>query len=133
MVRKVLISTRNGFTVRQVLRLKINSIGRQDKLRFRFGGRGTLPQRRQHLRDLSRGARTNVDVVSLENAAQVRLVRCAGSQPFDRCLLVAEGFKESIRKVLRIIRLIRQLRNGFFYFNGVQLVTPFGCARDIIH
>jgi hypothetical protein len=27
--------------------------------------------------------------------------------------------------------LIRQLRNGLFYLNGVQLFTPVGCARGL--
>ena len=62
-----------------------------------------------------------MNVVGLKNAAKVGLVRGTGTQPLDRRLLVAEGFKEGIREVLGIKRLIRQLRNGFFYFNGVQL------------
>ena len=63
----------------------------------------------------------DVDVVGLENAAKVRLVRGPRAQPLDRRLLVAEGFEEGIREIRRVKRLIRQLRNGFFYFNCVQL------------
>jgi hypothetical protein len=62
-----------------------------------------------------------MNVVSLENAAKVGLVRGTRAQPLDRRLLVAEGFKEGIREVSSIERLIRQLRNGFLNFNGVQL------------
>ena len=64
-----------------------------------------------------------MDVVGLENAAKIGLVRGAGAQPLDRCLLVAKSFKEGIREILGVKRLIRQLRNGFFYFNGVQLLA----------
>jgi hypothetical protein len=49
-------------------------------------------------------------------------------EAFDRCLLVAESFKEGIRECLWLKRLIRQLRNGLFYFNGVQLFTPLSCS-----
>ena len=66
----------------------------------------------------------DVDVVGLKNAAKVGLVRRARAQPLDRRLLVAEGFKEGIREVLGVERLLRQLRNGFFDFNGVQLFAP---------
>ena len=46
MVGKILVSAGNGFAARQVLGLKIHTVGRQDELRFRFGGRGALLQRR---------------------------------------------------------------------------------------
>src|ERR1700680_454376 len=69
-------------------------------------------------------ARDEVNVVGLKNTTKVGLVRGAGAQPLDRRLLVAERFEEGIRKVLGVKRLIRQLRNGFFYFNGVQLLAP---------
>ena len=45
MVGKIPVRTGNDFTVRQVLCLKVHTIGRQDELRFRFGGRGALLQR----------------------------------------------------------------------------------------
>ena len=46
MVGKILVGAGNGFTTRQVLGLKIHTVGRQDELRFRFGGRRALLQRR---------------------------------------------------------------------------------------
>jgi hypothetical protein len=66
---------------------------------------------------------SDVNIVGLKNTAKVGLVRGAGAQPLDRRLLVAEGFKEGIREILGVKRLIRQLRNGFFYFNCVQLLA----------
>ena len=74
----------------------------------------------------SRVACGDVNVVGLKNATKVGLVRGACAQPLDRRLLVAEGFEEGIREILGVKRLIRQLRNGFFYFNGVQLFVPSG-------
>ena len=50
-----------------------------------------------------------MNVVGLKNAAEIGLVRRAGAKALDGRLLVAEGFKEGIRKVVRIKRLIRQL------------------------
>ena len=126
MVGEILVRTGDGLAARQVLGLEIHAVGRQDELRFGFGGRGAVLQRRQRLRDLSRVACGDVNVVGLKNAAKVGLVRGAGAQPLDRRLLVAESFEEGIRKVLGVKRLIRQLRNGFFYFNGVQLSAPPG-------
>ena len=65
-----------------------------------------------------------MNVVSLENTGEIGFVRGTGAEPFDRRFLVAESFKEGVRKVLGVERLIRQLRNCFFYFNGVQLIFP---------
>ena len=65
-----------------------------------------------------------MDVVGLKNAAEVGLVRRTRAQPLDRRLLVAEGFEEGVREVLGVKRLLRQLRNGLFYLNGVQLTAP---------
>jgi hypothetical protein len=70
-----------------------------------------------------------VNVVGLKNTTKIGLVRGAGTQPLDRRLLVAESFEEGIRKVFGVKRLIRQLRNGFFYFNGVQLFAPSALPR----
>ena len=57
-----------------------------------------LLQGRERLRDLPCVAGQDVDVVGLENAAEVGLVRRAGAQPLDGRFLVAEGFKEGIGK-----------------------------------
>jgi hypothetical protein len=65
-----------------------------------------------------------VNVVGLKNTAKVGLVRGACAQPLDRRLLVAESFKEGIREAFGLKRLIRQLRNRFFYLDGVQLFSP---------
>jgi hypothetical protein len=64
-----------------------------------------------------------MDVAGLENAAKVGFVGGPGTQPFDRCFFIPERFKESIGKICRVKRLIRQLRDGLFNFNGVQRST----------
>jgi methionine synthase II (cobalamin-independent) len=61
--------------------------------------------------------------VGLKNTSKVGLVR-GPTQPLYRRLLVAESFEEGIRKVLPVTRLIRQLRDRFLYFDGVQLFPP---------
>ena len=37
--------------------------------------------------------------------------------------LLPKASRKAYGKVRRVKRLIRQLRNGFFYFNGVQLLA----------
>ena len=63
---------------------------------------------------------SDVDVVGLENAAKVGLVRRARAQALDRRLLVAEGFKEGIGEVRGVKGLLRKVGNGLFDLNGVQ-------------
>ena len=108
---------------RQVLGFKTDAVGREDELRLCFSGRRALPQRPQRVRDLVRVACRYVNVIGLKNTAEVGLVRGARAEPLDRRVLVAERFEESIRKVRRVKRLIRQLRDGLFNFNRVQLAA----------
>ena len=65
-----------------------------------------------------------MNVVGLENAAEVGFVRGSGAEPPNRRLFVPECFKEGKWKTLRIERLVSELRDGFFYFNGIQLFIP---------
>lgn len=121
MIREILVGTGDRLAARQVLRLEIDAIGGEDEPRFSFGSRGAVLQGPERLRGLPRAAGEDVDIAGLEDAAEVGFVRCAGAQSLDRCILVAEGFKEGIRETRGIEGLICQLRNGLFYFNGVQL------------
>ncbi len=122
MVREVLIGAGDGLAARQVLGLEVRSVGRQNELRLRLGGRRAGLQRGKRLRDLARRADGDVDVVGLKDAAQVGLVRCARAQPLDRRLLVAEGFKEGERKLCRVERLLSESRDGLFDLNGVHVL-----------
>jgi len=45
MIGKILVSTGGVFATRQILGLKIHTVGRKDELRLRFGSRGALFQR----------------------------------------------------------------------------------------
>lgn len=65
-----------------------------------------------------------MNVAGLEDTAKVGLVRSTGTQPLDCRLLVGEDFKIGIRKVVGVKRLVRQLRDCFFDFNGVQGFIP---------
>ncbi len=73
---------------------------------------------------------SDVDVVGLENAAEVGLVRDTRAQPLERRLLVPEGFKEDIRKVRAVELLLRKVANGLFYLNSVQPLVSCGSCAD---
>jgi len=122
-VREVVVGAGDGFAAGQVLSLEARAVCRQDEFSLRFGGRGAFPEGREGFRDLSGATGSDVDITSLKNSAKIRLVGGPRPQPLDRCLLVAKSFQEGIREVRGIKRLIRQLRNGFFYFNCVQLLA----------
>nr|WP_207231897.1 hypothetical protein [Edaphobacter modestus] len=92
MVREVPVGTSYGLSARQVFRLKVHAVGRQNKLRLRLGCRGTVPKRPESLRDAPLVASRDVDIAGLENAAEVGLVGSPSAQPLDRRLLVAKGF-----------------------------------------
>ena len=62
-----------------------------------------------------------MDVVALEDAAgRSDLFDVAAPQPLDGRLLVAEGFKEGERETRGVERLLREVGNGFFNFDGVH-------------
>lgn len=132
MVGKILVSACDGFAARQILGLERLTVCRQDELRFRSRRCGALPQRRQRYRDVSAGACGEVNVVGLKNTADIGFVGGPSPEPLDRRLLVAESFEEGIRKVRAVKGLIRQLRNRFFYFNGVQLSASLGATAYVM-
>ena len=61
-----------------------------------------------------------MDVVGLEDAADIGLVRGARAQPFERRLLIAEGRKERIRELDGIERLLGKLRDRLFNLYGIH-------------
>jgi hypothetical protein len=73
------------------------------------------------LRDLSHAACGDVNVVGLEDTAEIGFVRCTCAQSLDRRLFVAEASRKALGKVLSLERLIRQRRDRFFYFDGLHL------------
>ena len=84
-----------------------DAIRRQDELDAVAGvlrGRA-LAQRADRVGDLPLRANLDVDIVDLENAAEVGLVRRAAAQPFDRGRLVAERFEEREGEFLGVERL----------------------------
>src|SRR6266404_4190110 len=94
MVREVGIGAGDRLAARQVLGLESLSIGCQNEFSLGFGCRRAGFERGKRLRDLAGGGDGYMNVVGLEDAAQVRLVRLALAQAFDRRLLVAESLKE---------------------------------------
>lgn len=61
-----------------------------------------------------------MNVVGLQHAAQIRLVRRAAFEPVDRRLLVAEGFEKRKGEGLSIERLLGQLCDGFFNLDCIH-------------
>jgi len=49
-----------------------------------------------------------VDVVYLKHTAQIRLIRHAGAQTFDRGRLVTKRLQEGEGKLIRVARLLRE-------------------------
>ena len=65
-----------------------------------------------------------MDVIGLENATEVGLVRRARAQASDGGFLVAESFKEGIGEVRAVERLFRKVGYCLFNLDGVQLFAP---------
>jgi hypothetical protein len=84
----------------------------------------------QHRRHLPGAARQDVNVVGLENAPEVGLVRRPRMQAFDGRFLVAEGCKKGVGELCGIERLFREIRDALFDFYGVlgRADTPPGVA-----
>lgn len=115
----------------QVLGFEVRAVGGEDESRLRFGGSRAGFQRGQRLRNLARRRDGDMDVVRLQNPAQVGLVRRARPQPLDRRFLVPECLQEGERKLLSIEEPLSQRRNRFFNLDGVQLLTLAFCNTSL--
>lgn len=124
MVWKVLVRASDGPPSREFLRFEFDAIGSKDKFGFPFGGCGAISQYPERFRHRACFAGQDMDIVGLENAAEVGLVRRPRAETLDGGFLVPEGFKEGIGEVGAIERLIRKVGYCLFNFNGVQLFAP---------
>ena len=125
MIGEVLEAACDCLAACQVFRLKIRAVGSKDELRLGFGGSGAVLERFECLRDLSCLAGQDVDVVGLENAAEVGLVRRPGAKALDRRLLITEGFKEGIGEGSGVKGLLRKVCDGLLDLNGVQIFVLY--------
>jgi hypothetical protein len=124
MVREVSIGAGNRAIVRgQVFRLKKIAVRRQHKARLRPSRRWARFQRRKRPRDLAGLACGNMDVVGLQDAAQIGLVGLALTQSLERGLLVSERLQERVRELFGLKRALRQRRDGFFDLYCIQSLT----------
>jgi hypothetical protein len=64
-----------------------------------------------------------VNVVALEDTAQIRLIRVAVFEPLDRRRLIAKGFQKGKGKLLWVKGGFGKLGNGFFDFNCIHIKT----------
>ena len=123
-IGKVRISAGDGLAARQLLGIKIYTVGCENVLCLRFGGCRTILQRGQRFGDLPSVADRDMNIVGLEDAAEIGLIGSPGAEPLKSRLLVAEGLQECIREVRSVKWLLRKLRDGFFDFNSVQRGEP---------
>jgi hypothetical protein len=61
-----------------------------------------------------------MDVVGLQDPAEIRLVRRTRAKALERRFLVSKSFKEGKWEFCRIECPLRKRRNGFFNLNGVH-------------
>ena len=123
-VGEVLEGAGDRLAAGQVFGLEVRAVGGEDELRLGLGGGGAVLERLERLRDLPCLAGQDVDVVGLENAAEVGLVRRPGAKALDRRRLVAEGFKEGIGEVRSVEGLLRKVGDGLLDLNRVQRYLP---------
>ena len=126
-IGEVLEGTDDGVAACQVFRLEVRAVGREDELRLGLGGGWAVLERLERLRDLPGSAGQDVDVVGLEDAAEVGLVRRPGAKALDRRLLVAKGFKEDVGELCGVEGLLRKVGDGLFNFYCVHVAS---CLRE---
>ena len=118
MVREIGIGAGDRRVVgREVFGLEQVTIRRQHEARLRpRRGRADL-QRRECPPDFAGLAGGDVDVVRLEDAAQIGLVGLALAQTLERGLLI-------LGELLGVEGQLRQRRDGFFDFDRVHSLSP---------
>jgi hypothetical protein len=84
------------------------------------GGRRAGAEGGKGGRDLARVAGGDVDVVGLEDTAQVGLVRNARAQALQCGFLVPEGLEELERKLLPVEELLGEFGYGLFDLDSVH-------------
>jgi hypothetical protein len=103
MVVEIGIGAGNGWVVGgEVLGLERLAIGRQDETGLASGRGGAGAQGGEGGRRLARGAGGDVDVVGLQYAAKVGLVRYTGAQALESGVLIPKCFKELEGKLLPV-------------------------------
>ena len=120
MIRKVGITAGDRLAACEFLRLQSVSIRRQHEFRLRLGRRRARLQCGKRACDLARSGDGDVDIVRLQDAAEVGLVRLALAQALERRLLVPEGLQEGEGKFLRVERLLGEGGYSLFDFDGVH-------------
>jgi hypothetical protein len=93
--------------------------------------RGWPSAQQERLRDLTAAACHDMNVIGLENAAEVGFIRGPGAEALDRRLFVPECFKERERKALGIERLVRELLRSLLLFRRHSTVRSFPWAIQL--
>ncbi len=124
MIGEIGVAAGDGLAGGDVLGLEVDAVGGENELGLGAGRGGAVAKGGQGCRDVARFAGFQVDVVGLQDAAEVGLVRRAGAQALDRRVLVSEGHEEGIGELCRVKRLLSQFGNSLFDFNGVHARRP---------
>src|ERR1039458_2250130 len=109
-VMKIGIVTGDRLAIDEVFRLEGFAIRGENELGLLRNGFWTFPQRLECAFHVSVRADLDMDVVALENTAEVGLIGTTAFQPLDRGGLVAERFEKCVREAISIERLLRELR-----------------------
>ena len=99
-VMKVGVATGNRLAIDKVSSLKAFAIGSKDKLGLLLSRRWAILQGDERGADFPFGANLYVDIIALEDTADVRFIRATAiaSELFNRSWLIAKGFKEGKRE-----------------------------------
>jgi hypothetical protein len=87
-------------------------------------GSRAFPQGSKGIGHRPRGCDLYVDVVGLENAAEIRLVGNRRPQLLERGIPVPEGFQEGERELHRVERAFGKVGDGLFDFDCVHVSVP---------
>ena len=134
MVWEISKETRDKLTGLQFFGFEGFAVGCEDEFNFVAGvvGGGALAQFVKGGSNLVGAACLDVDVVGLQDAADVGFVGGAVAQAFEGGRFAAKSFDEPEGKFGWIERLFNDLRDGLFDFDGVQMRVPLVMRRRLI-
>jgi hypothetical protein len=120
-IGELLKGASDGFAADQVLGLEILPIGSEDELGFELGGGRAVFKRHEGVRDRAGGAGGDMDVVALEDPAQIGFVRVTLAQLLDLGRLAPKSLKKSKREFSWVEWYFGEFGDSLFDLDGVHL------------
>ena len=124
MIGKIGVGAGHGIAADQVFGLELLPIGGEDELDLEPGGGGAGLEGGEGCRDFTRRAGDDVDIVALQDAAQIGSVGIALAQLLDLGRLAPEGLQKGIGEFGSIKRRLGQIGNCLFNLDRVHLPVP---------